>query len=427
MVPTLLAAVVAVVLRSLAAVRLQRLNIGTPVVMVLCGAVVGSTVESSVGAVLNTGAALTVAELILAVLLFVDASEVRGGRLWGASPGLAGRLLLVALPLSLLAAVGAGAVLFPELSLPVLLVLACVVMPVDFAASEDVLRDDRLPSRLRTSLNVEGGYNDGILSPLFLFALVLAGGTAGHGGSGDHGTQSAARALTTAVPQALTAVAVGVAAGVVLRLVLEFATERGWTSGQSRRVVVLLAPLLVYTGALACGGNGFVAAFVCGLVFRYVRRLIAARRALRPGSRDVRPDAEVHSDHILLEDVTSLLTTAMWFVVGIAVVYLVGAVDLPVLAYCLLALTVLRVVPVVVALTGSSLGRRERLLAGALGPRGTTTIVFGLLAFNRLPDGLPSDTILITTLLCVLGSVLLHGLGAGPLTARLAPPQRARG
>ncbi len=160
MVPTLLAAVVAVVLRSLAAVRLQRLNIGTPVVMVLCGAVVGSTVESSVGAVLNTGAALTVAELILAVLLFVDASEVRGGRLWGASRDWPA-VLLVALPLSLLAAVGAGAVLFPELSLPVLLVLACVVMPVDFAASEDVLRDDRLPSRLRTSLNVEGGYNDG--------------------------------------------------------------------------------------------------------------------------------------------------------------------------------------------------------------------------------------------------------------------------
>jgi hypothetical protein len=32
---------------------------------------------------------------------------------------------------------------------------------------------------------------------------------------------------------------------------------------------------------------------------------------------------------------------------------------------------------------------RERVLVGALGPRGTTTIVFGLLAFNRLPEGPP--------------------------------------
>jgi hypothetical protein len=31
--------------------------------------------------------------------------------------------------------------------------------------------------------------------------------------------------------------------------------------------------------------------------------------------------------------------------------------------------------------------------------------VFGLLAFNALPDRLPADTILITTILCVVGSV----------------------
>jgi NhaP-type Na+/H+ or K+/H+ antiporter len=83
---------------------------------------------------------------------------------------------------------------------------------------------------------------------------------------------------------------------------------------------------------------------------------------------------------------------------------------------------VVRVVPVLLSLAGSRLSGRERLLVGALGPRGTTTIVFGLLAFNRLPEGPAADTILIITVVCVLGSVVLHGMGAKPLTLLLTRP-----
>ena len=77
--------------------------------------------------------------------------------------------------------------------------------------------------------------------------------------------------------------------------------------------------------------------------------------------------------------------------------------------------------PVWLALLGTRLSGRERLLLGLLGPRGTTTIVFGLLAFNALPDGLPADTILITTVLCIVGSVVLHGMGSAPAIERLTP------
>jgi NhaP-type Na+/H+ or K+/H+ antiporter len=107
--------------------------------------VVGFTIGGSVGEALNTEVAQHTAELILAVLLFVDATEVRGGRLWGNSPGLAARMLLIAMPLSLVAAMAAGFPLFPGLQLPVLLVLACVVMPIDFAPSERVVRDGGCP------------------------------------------------------------------------------------------------------------------------------------------------------------------------------------------------------------------------------------------------------------------------------------------
>ncbi len=60
--------------------------------------------------------------------------------------------------------------------------------------------------------------------------------------------------------------------------------------------------------------------------------------------------------------------------------------------YCLLALTVIRVASIVVGFARSPMSMRDQLLVGALGPRGTTSIVFGLLAFNSLPDGPVSDS-----------------------------------
>lgn len=422
MIPTLLAAATAAVLAALAARRLERWNIGMPFVMVVAGGLVGLTVTSSVGAILNTTGAQRAAELILAVLLFVDATEVRGGRLWGSAPGLAARMLLVAMPLSIAAALAVGGFLFPALAFPVLLVLACVVMPIDFASSERVVRDRRLPSRMRSMLNVEGGYNDGIVSPLFLFALALAGGAA----AGGHGPT---HALSTAVPHALIAIAVGFVLGTLLGAALDRASHLGWTDSRSRRIVVLLAPVATYSAAVALSGNGFVAAFVCGISFRYVHRALVARR-LRSGVEAEHTagsaSAALSRDFTLLEDMTSMLTAAMWFVVGIAGVYFLSGVDVPILVFCVLALTVLRVGPVLLALVGTELSGRGRLLAGLLGPRGTTTIVFGLLAFNGLPDGDPADTIIVSTVLCVVGSVLLHGFGSGPAIDRLTASGSAR-
>ncbi|ONI91925.1 hypothetical protein ALI22I_06595 [Saccharothrix sp. ALI-22-I] len=115
-----------------------------------------------------------------------------------------------------------------------------------------------------------------------------------------------------------------------------------------------------------------------------------------------------------------VLMMTMWFIVGIAAVltYSTG-VSWQILLFCAAVLTVVRMVPVHVSLLGSKLSQRERLLVGALGPRGTTSIVFGLLAFNKLPSSSAADNILLITVTCVLGSVLLHGLGAGPLVRRV--------
>lgn len=421
MIPTVIAALAALVVRSLAAARLQRWYLGTPVVMVLAG-IASALVDGGrfVDATLGTVVAQQVAEIVLAVLLFGDAAGMRAGRLGGREPGAVARLLLVALPLSLAAATALGALLLPGLPWAVLLVAACVVVPVDLAPTEGLSRDRRLPSRVRSVLTVEGGYTDGIVSPVFLFALVLA--------SDRTAERTAGEALATVVPFALTALAVGLVLGGVLGVVLDRVTAAGWTTGSSRRVVVLASPLLAYFGTVALGGNGFVASFVAGVAFRTVHRYAWARRrrAAPAGSAGAAgsPAPDPAQDYRLLEDTSALLTAVMWFAVGAAgVLAVTTGVPPAVLLYCLAALTVVRGVPVLLALTRSSLVIRDRILVAALGPRGTTTVVFGLLAYNGLPAGAEADTVLLATVVCVVSSVALQGATAALAARGLAPDE----
>ncbi|WP_430782772.1 cation:proton antiporter [Actinoplanes sp. G11-F43] len=381
---------------ALVARRLEQWNVRAPLVMVLAGIVTGLFTDAIAGT-LDEGVAQHVAEVILAVLLFVDANEVRGGRLFGAEPGMAVRTLLVAMPLSLIAAVLLGWLLLPAgLSWAALLVIGCVLVPIDLAPAESLVRDRLVPARVRDVLNVEGGYNDGIMSPIFAFALILAGTSSP--------ADTPLEALATAVPAALKAIACGLAFGLAVAWLMNLAERRERVTGQSRRVLVVALPLFTYTATAELGGNGFVAAFVCGIAFRFLRQVAPRRRIKKPVQT---PELQ------LLEDVAALLTIGMWFYLGNAAVMTVrGGVGWTVVLYCLAVLTVIRIGPMLLALAGSGTTLRERLTIGVIGPRGTTSIVFGLLAFNDLPDGVLADTALTTMTLTVIASVLVHGPGA---------------
>lgn len=376
---------------SLLARRLESWRLTAPMVLVLAGIAVGFATQDEVAASLNTDAAEHIAEVILAVLLFVDATDVRGG-LFGREPRSALRVLFVVMPLSLGAALLLGLWLLPGLSWAVLLIVACIVVPIDFAPATSILRDRRIPERVRNLLNVEAGYNDGIVSPIFIFALVLAG----EGGDAENPLA----ALGSAVPQAIKAILVGLAVGAALALLSNRADRHGLMTDHSKRWLLMAAPLMAFGLSLGVDGNGFVAAFVCGLALRTLRH-----------SADIGRELE------LVDDVGFLLTVGMWFVFGAAaVVALQSGVSIGMVVFCVLALTVVRVVPMLLGLLGSRPTWRERWLLGALGPRGTTSIVFGLLAFNTLSDTAEHE-VLLAMVITVLGSVVLHGLGA-PVAAR---------
>lgn len=378
---------------ALGAGRLERVRLTAPIVLILAGVAAGFSTSDALAVALNADVAQHGAEIILAVLLFVDATDVRGG-LFGREPRAALRMLLLALPLSLGLSVLLGAWMLPQLSFAVLLVIACAVVPTDFAPAATILRDARVPDRVRNVLNVEAGYNDGIVAPMFIVALALAEGD-------DVRTATPWRALGSAVPQALIAIVVGGAVGALLALAINGAARRGWMTGQSTRMILVTAPMLAYGLSLAFDGNGFVSAFVCGITFHYLRHTQAW-----------------HEELEFVDDIGFLLSAIMWFTVGaVAVLAVERGVSWQTVVFCLLALTVVRVLPVAVAMLRSRFSWRERMMLAWLGPRGTSTIVFGLLAYNVL-DGTEEHDVLAVMVVVVLGSVVIHGLIAPSAAAR---------
>ena len=416
---------------SIVAHRFERTGVAGPAVLTAAGAGLVLIDVSGFAAAVGSDSAEHVVELILAVLLFVDACEVSGGVFGGEGRTIA-RLVLVALPLSLLAVVLAGVFLLPELSVFILIVIACVIMPTDFAPAATLLRSPRIPARVRQILNVESGYNDGLISPVFGMALAAAiawptilAAVDADTLTPENETQLEERlgeffeAFFGAVPATIGAILVGAAIGGAFGVCVRWASRRGWADAPGIRYVMLLVPLITFGIATLSdiAANGFVAAFVAGIVYRLARTRRTDERTIP------------HQEVLLVEEAGTLATNIVWFVLGaMTTVVIIDGFDLRLLVLVVLALTVFRVLPVYLSLLGSSLSWGSRTLVGVVGPRGTATIVFGLLAFNKLPDTEAYD-VLAVMVFTVVGSILMHGVIVPQVVNRrmpvLAPPALA--
>ena len=410
----------AVLLWSFVSHRFERWGVAGPAFLLVLGAATTvwdlSTYATALGAPLTE----KIVEIILSILLFADATEVRGG-IFGGEGRVTARLVLIALPLSLLLTGIAAFLLIPE-SFVVIGVIACVIMPTDFAPATRLLRSSLLPERIRSVLNVESGYNDGLVSPIFGIALPIAivlapvWRKAVETGSDTvdiddkdlgHNAEKMAEAFVNAVPATVWAIVIGVVLGGLCGLLLRSARDRGFASEGGARYAMLLLPLIAYGVATipAIEANGFVAAFVTGLIYRVTRTR----------GMDVR--VIPHRELLLVEEVGTLTANLVWFMLGgAALLAFTESFDGRVLLLALLALTLLRWGPVYLSLLRSSIGRADRTRIGLLGPRGTATIVFGLLAYNALPDD-EGGLVLLAMVYTVVGSIVLHGVVA-PLVLR---------
>lgn len=381
---------------------LERRSVTAPIVFVVAGVVLASEPLHVVHLAVADLPVREVAEVTLALVLFSDASRVRVSELTRHA-NLPSRLLLVGLPLTVVASTVLAVLLFPGLDPWAAAVVAAACAPTDAALGSAVVDDERVPERLRNTLSVESGLNDGMVTPVVMFCLAGASATAGSSSSGWEGS---------ALLELVLGVVVGAGLGALSGRVLTGARRAGWAAPAYAQLAALGASLACYSGARLVGGNGFVAAFVGGLAFGSLVR--------RGGG----------APHLELDtSLGSLLSLVVWFVFGTALVVALASVTIAALVYAVLALTVLRMVPVAVALAGARLDRRTVLFIGWFGPRGLASVVFLLLAYAAL-DGSARDTVVSVVALTVALSVLAHGMTARPgirrylgLTRSPAPPR----
>jgi NhaP-type Na+/H+ or K+/H+ antiporter len=376
-----------ILLWALTARRLARWNVSSAMAMVVLGLLVANRPLDLIDPTPTSSTVQLFAELALALVLFSDASRVnlRGLR---SDPQLPARLLLVGLPLTI--AFGFGtALILTDLDPWLCAVVAATLAPTDAALGAPVVADPHVPRRIRQTLNVESGLNDGMVTPLVTFFLA--------------GAVAEADALSGFTPaSALWDLALGVLVGAVLGAgggrVLGIARERSWTSPSATAIFVPALAFFAYGTALQLEGNGFVAAFVGGLFFGSTQR----------------DAAEIGE---LGEQVGELLGLVVWLIFGSLMLDVITDVTWGMVAFAVLSLTALRMVPVALSLSRSGLSRYSVGFVAWFGPRGLASIVFGVLALDALPaaDG---DQVVSIVVLTVLMSVVLHGLTARPLSLR---------
>jgi NhaP-type Na+/H+ or K+/H+ antiporter len=370
---------------------------GTPVtaamVFAAIGVIVGPLVFDGVTSAPTGEGVRTLAEVTLAVVLFADASRIKP-RLLRREFAVPLRLLGIGLPLTIALGALFASLIFDRLSLTEAIVLAIVLAPTDAALGEAVVTEPRLPSRIRQGLNVESGLNDGICVPLLLIALAAAEvedkATSGH------------HAIRIVVEQIGYGLVGGVAAGVAATGVVVIASRRGLVSDSWLQVIPVAGAGLAYGVAVALGGSGFIAAFIAGAIFGAL--------VSRESEQASRLNEELGE---LLGGVTFLIFGAV--LLGPALEHL----SWQIAVYAVLSLTLVRLVPVAIAMITSGARTPTVAFLGWFGPRGLASIVFAVIVVDEahLPG---AQTILVTTYVTIGLSVLAHGITASPLARRYA-------
>jgi NhaP-type Na+/H+ or K+/H+ antiporter len=377
------------VLWGLVSGRLERLNVSAPIAFVVLGVLVAHEPLSLLDANVHSSTLRSIAEITLALVLFSDASRVNVNAL-RADVGLPIRLLGIGLPLTIAAGAACAAALFGGVDLWVAALIGAIVAPTDAALGASIMQDERVPARVRRVLNVESGLNDGIATP---FVNLFLAGAVAEAVAHTEGVGGAAIDL-------IIGVGVGLGVGLFGAALLRWTRRWGWSAPAFRQFAVLGLALVAYAMTIEASGNGFVGAFVGGIAFGNV--------------------TATADEHLVgfTDDTGELLSLLVWFLFGAAMI-------VPAFkhmmwqdaVFALTALTLVRMVPVAIALAGARLDRATVAFIGWFGPRGLASVVFALIAVDSLEPADGNHVLTVVTATVVL-SVIAHGITAGPLAAR---------
>ncbi len=366
--------------------RLERTIVTAPIVFTASGILALLLLPALQDRPRSHAALLRVAEVGLVLLLFTDASRTDLNILKRIR-NLPARLLSTGMLLTILLG-GLGALaIFRQLSVWEAGILAAILAPTDAGLGQIIVNSPRVPMKIRQALNVEAGLNDGLSVPFLLFFIALACARA---------TGSDA-SLTLFIGEQLGyGTLVGLGIGLVGGGLLGLAHRRQWMTHSWQQLGVVALPLLCALASEAVGASMFIAAFVAGL-------------AVQVGFRE----ASTHSVEFT-EEWGQLLNLCVFFLFGLFVTRAWNQFRLTHALYAVLSLTVVRMVPVAVALVGTRLSRATVLFIGWFGPRGLASIVLGLVYLEQETHQPGESTIRLAVMATVLLSIFAHGLSAIP-------------
>jgi sodium/hydrogen antiporter len=355
-------------------------------VFVAAGIVAGPDVLDLVELDATHGTAFHIAELTLALVLFSDAARIDVRSLRG-DADLPGRLLAIGMPLTILLGMAAGAVLLTELEFWEAAIVAAVLAPTDAALGQAVVASPAVPERIRRALIVESGLNDGLSVPFLALFIAIAA---------DRAVPAASGWLVFAAEQIGLGTLIGVAVGGAGAWLVERSAERGLTTPLFEQFGVLALAVLAFVLADEAGGNGFIAAFVGGLAAGQVGQ-VAGKRIFE-----------------FTEEQGQLLALVVFFIFGTVAIAFLDVADLGVAIYAALSLTLVRMLPVALAVRGMGFRPATVAFMGWFGPRGLASIILAFVVAEEEPDLPALGAILAAMTVTVLASVVLHGLTALP-------------
>jgi NhaP-type Na+/H+ or K+/H+ antiporter len=323
-------------------------------------------------------AVVQLVELALILTLFSDGMFVERELLrshWGPTA----RALVIAMPITMGLLALAAKALFPDLNWAEAFLLAAVLSPTDPVVTSAVVTSRLVPAKVRHTLNLESGLNDGLALPFVLFFLVLAspGGDAG------------AEALKL-VGEAAVGAAIGVALGVFSGR-LHFSLPGGGITPRYEGIYSVGFALLAFGLAEVTIGNGLIAAFVCGIAMGASER-------------------EVPAGFVEFAENSSVILQVLTFFVFGGLIYATGfhhSVP-PLVLFVAFALFLARPVAVMISFLRTGIPQSEKLFMAWFGPKGVASMLFALFVLKS--DVGNNDLIFDTAAIAIIASIVAHGL-----------------
>ncbi|MGI9529667.1 MAG: cation:proton antiporter [Acidimicrobiia bacterium] len=361
--------------------RLSTTPITGPIVFVALGMLASSRALGIIE--VDTEYVTTVVDILfqftLVLVLFTDAASLQFSS-WRKDADLPSRLLGIGLPLTIAIGAVTAALLFTDLSFWEAAVIGAIIAPTDAALGQAVISNPRVPERIRQALDVESGLNDGVSLP---FVIIFAGLAS---------ESTTVRAFETFIREIGVAVVVGLAVGIVGGWLLDRAAKADWMGPGWSSIAVIAIASIAFIVADQGGGSGFIATFVAGLAYGTTTR------------------HRIKANEFLAADLgLALVQVSFLFFGALILVPSLENITWQVAVMAVIALTVARMVPVALSMTGMGLSWPTLLYMGWFGPRGLATIVFAALVVTEA-DLAGVQTITTVAAVTVGLSVLAHGM-----------------